>query len=738
MAVEPQRVPLRLADGSDLSRTASSYLDAGIEAAYQPIVHLGSGSVIAYEALARPRHSDASSPMHFFSVLEDGGQRLAGERMAFRSAMEGVGPSFPRVKLFVNASPTTLVDPDFDVMEFVQLAEAHGISVSDLVVEVTESEAVHDIATLASRTEQLRRLGIGLAVDDAGAGHASFRVITRLRPSYIKLDRDLVSKVDSDGARHAFIEAMVRFSRQIGSRLIAEGVETEAELSCLAGLGVEAGQGYFIARPQIGSFPKPSPEARRLIATSAQRPRLGGARLTAAELARPAVVVDRQITVAEAYARFLADPGVGVLVVVDDRRVNAQITRQSVERVLSSPGSWERFADGLAIEFADHHPLTLNSGLDILEVGAILASRTRHQVADDLVVTDALGGLVGVLTVQDLVRTLTELRRRSDQDLNPVSGLLGPAWFEDELSRRLEAGERLTALLVDVDRFRRLNDIGGFALGDDVIRLLAACLGGVVAGVPGAAVSHVGADDFIIVVPPQHYEGIVSGFVRAFETELMPFVRLELGLRATHEVENEVWLSMASVDLEGRAPAGHSHLEWALDDLSPLIAMAKQHGEHSCVRRSGDTVETTTWSAASPSERHIAIGQADPRVVAALWASLSLSWSEWRGGDGVTMGGFPGPVAVLDDLDERFLAPLRRAADEAVAAGETTMTVELRGQERELLAFLDRLALVTRQGHARDGTVGPDQTLLDWLCRQRSRVLLREDRVGRIASGLRR
>lgn len=739
MATETRRAPLRLVDGPEGSQVASALLDAGLDVAYQPIVHLGSGSVLAYEALARPRHPDARNPQVFFQLLEDAGARLAGERAAFEAALRGTADHFPRVKLFLNASPTTLVDPEFDIVEFFQLGERYGLSPSDLVVEVTESEAVHDLATLASRCERLGRLGVGLAVDDAGAGHASFRVITRLRPSYIKLDRDLVSNVDGDGARHAFIEAMVRFSRQIGSRLIAEGIETEAELASLAGLGVEAGQGYFIARPESG-FASPSPAARRMIATAAQRPLLGAAQVTAGELVRPALEIGQHVTVAEAYARFLADPAAGMLVITEGNRVVAQLTRRAVERFLASPGSWERLADRPAVEFAERHPMTVSTGLDIVEVGAMLAARPRHQVADDLTVTDTLGHLVGVLPLREVIRTLTDLRRRGEQDLNPLSGLLGPAWLEGELGRRLDAGETLTGLLVDVDRFRRLNDLGGFALGDDVIRVLSVCLTGVAGGVPGADVAHVGGDDFMLVLPPQHFEDVIAELIRGFETEVMPFLRLELRLRQGAHLMDEIGLSIAAVDLQGTPAPGLRYLEWAQDGLAPLMALAKQHDGHSCVRGSGEMVSVTTWTAAAPGQRKISIGQAEPGVVLAMVDLVEQMWGEWVTGSGARQYGlhrFPGPVDELERFRVSWLEPLRERAEAALAARAAGIAVNLEGDEEEVLALLDRLALASREAYARQPLpLPPHFSLLDRMIRQRSRVVRREDRLSRSAHGV--
>ncbi len=118
-----------------------------------------------------------------------------------------------------------------------------------LVLEVTEHVRVEDYAALGSALRQLRLSGLRLAIDDAGAGFASLQHIVRLAPEGIKLDRTLTNHIEVDRARRALTSALISFASQTGATIVAEGIETRAEVEALRALGVAYGQGYFLGRP---------------------------------------------------------------------------------------------------------------------------------------------------------------------------------------------------------------------------------------------------------------------------------------------------------------------------------------------------------------------------------------------------------------------------------------------------------------------------------------------------------
>lgn len=210
---------------------------------YQPIYHLLHNTIIGYEALARFRPEPYRSPDIWMNEAGEVGLRTKLEIMLLETALEAL-PLIPEdVYLSLNVCPDALLDGS--VVALLAKQPLHR-----LMLEVTEHTSIVDYTLVAAILEPLRQGGLRLAVDDAGAGYASFRHILKLKPDVIKLDRSLISNVDRDNDTCALAAALIRFAEQTGSNIIAEGVETDAELATLRGLQVTKAQGFLLGMPQ--------------------------------------------------------------------------------------------------------------------------------------------------------------------------------------------------------------------------------------------------------------------------------------------------------------------------------------------------------------------------------------------------------------------------------------------------------------------------------------------------------
>ncbi|WP_008319006.1 EAL domain-containing protein [Leptolyngbya sp. PCC 6406] len=214
----------------------------GITCFYQPIYHIASDRIIGFEALTRFAAEPIRPPDIWFQEATKVGLGKQLEIKAINKALQGLSHFPEDTYLSLNVSPETILSG--------AIATAlEEVPLDRIVLEVTEHVSIPDYAEFCHSLEPLRARGLRLAVDDAGAGYASFRHILRLNPDLIKLDMSLTRDIDSDRSRRALAAALIRFAQETGSRIIAEGVETPAELATLRQLCINNIQGYLIARP---------------------------------------------------------------------------------------------------------------------------------------------------------------------------------------------------------------------------------------------------------------------------------------------------------------------------------------------------------------------------------------------------------------------------------------------------------------------------------------------------------
>ena len=227
---------------SGRSAVAAAIERRAFQLVYQPIVELDEGRVVGVEALSRFR--DGRPPARWFAEVEALGLAAALDLAIIETALTDVD-RLPEGYISLNVSPSTLLEP-----RLIDLLCADGVPTDRLVVEITEHAPVTNYGHTRVALEALRAQGVRLAVDDAGAGYATFRHVLRLRPDIIKMDMSITQHINEDPARLALATALVIFAGEIGATVIAEGVETASELAALQSAGVSRAQGFVLARPQ--------------------------------------------------------------------------------------------------------------------------------------------------------------------------------------------------------------------------------------------------------------------------------------------------------------------------------------------------------------------------------------------------------------------------------------------------------------------------------------------------------
>jgi EAL domain-containing protein (putative c-di-GMP-specific phosphodiesterase class I)/CheY-like chemotaxis protein len=213
----------------------------GLSMVFQPIMDLTTMRTVGIEALARFHSLPLRPPNEWFAEAVRLALGVQLEIATVTQALEKLEQIPADVYLAVNCSHHAAVSPDI-----VRLLKPHA---ARLVLEITEHEAVEDYEGLVRALVPLRELGARIAIDDAGAGFASLRHTLRIAPDIVKMDLSLTRGIDADRAKRALATALVSFADEMDMRMVAEGIETAAELATLCELGVRYGQGFYLAEP---------------------------------------------------------------------------------------------------------------------------------------------------------------------------------------------------------------------------------------------------------------------------------------------------------------------------------------------------------------------------------------------------------------------------------------------------------------------------------------------------------
>ncbi|WP_245753788.1 EAL domain-containing protein [Geodermatophilus ruber] len=332
---------------------------------FQPIVDLAAARVAGYEVLSR--FPGTAGPDVWFAAAAECGLAAELEALAIVKALATV-PRLPdNTFLTVNVSPHLLGTAP------IQEALATRPDLQRVAIELTEHTPVDDLAQLHRQTEELRARGALIALDDAGSGYSGLQQMAALRPQLVKLDRALVSHVDTDPVRTALAEMVGEFAGRIDAWLLAEGIETVGELAVFARLGVPLAQGWLLGRPAPDFLPL-SAEATRLVRAQVARARLTE---SVASLLRPV----RQSDITAKH------PGVPPAVLVGG-------LGEPVGLLLADPRTAEVYTAPVSLRV---HP---SAGIEETLQRAL--TRPPAQRFDPVVCTDPTGNVLGLLRIEDL------------------------------------------------------------------------------------------------------------------------------------------------------------------------------------------------------------------------------------------------------------------------------------------------------------------------------------------------
>jgi EAL domain-containing protein (putative c-di-GMP-specific phosphodiesterase class I) len=221
-----------------------------IRTVFQPIVHLEKNEIIGYEALSRgPVGTDYENPNILFDAAVEAELVFELDRLCRTMALRNSKGLKPEHKLFINCMPSAVLDPEFKEVYLESFLKEMKLKPFNIVIEVTEREAIENYELFKEAVEYYSNFGFSIAVDDTGAGYSSLETVIELKPHFVKLDISIVRGLDKNMLKQELVKAISTLSREMGSTVIAEGIETESELRTLLEIGIPVGQGFLFAKP---------------------------------------------------------------------------------------------------------------------------------------------------------------------------------------------------------------------------------------------------------------------------------------------------------------------------------------------------------------------------------------------------------------------------------------------------------------------------------------------------------
>jgi len=494
---------------------------------FQPIVELSHSRVFAHEALVRtPPGSAFPTPDALFAAAREAGLTIDLELECLRVALKTWSQAPREGKLFLNMSASALVQSmgRDGFARLLGLARAAGLSVSSLVIELTEHEHVTQLQPIQEALQLLRKGGGTLALDDFGDGRSSLRLWSELRPEYVKVDKYFVQSVHQVSHKLQTLKALQQLAQTFGSSLIAEGVECADELTVLRDIGIELAQGYFLGRPAPQPLQHLGADARsvlesRQIAVLPQQRQASNRGLTARSLLIDAPAVQQDINHDDVALIFQRNPELHALALVADDKPVGLIGRKVFQDLYIQRYFRDLFGRRPCLLHANLNPLTVDVHTPVENLTQVLTSSDQRYLSEGFVVTQG-GRYAGLGTGEQLVRTVTEARIEAARHANPLTFLPGNIPITLHIERLLDNGQDFVACYADLNQFKAFNDYYGYWRGDEMIRLQAQCLQ-TACDPRRDFVGHVGGDDFVLLLQSVDWYERLEAAVARFNNQAL-------------------------------------------------------------------------------------------------------------------------------------------------------------------------------------------------------------------------
>ena len=501
-----------------------------LDIAFQPILNMHTGRLYAVEALLRRVQDVGFNTIHelFDTAFKE--NMLYSLDLALRkkalikfTTIEG----YETIKLFYNLDNRLFSMPDFKTGNTQELLEKLNLKKENLCFEISERHEFDSDANLERLVSHYKDGGFSVAIDDFGVGYSGYKLLYHFTPDVIKIDRFFLASIEKDMKKKTMVRSITQLAIQLGVKVIAEGVETKAELLTCKEIGCHLVQGYYVQYPtcDTNEIVEVYADIKKLFKQEKRQ------KLTAIDpYIQKIEPLSCSAKAADVLEFFQNNVKREVLPMVDDHgEPVGVIEERAVKQYLFSPYGHSLFLNNAnettkVKSIVKHYPvIDVNANIDVIielytqnmdGLGVIITKDTKYYGFLDTL------SMVGMMNEQNLINA---------RDQNPLTKLPGNKKIDDFVMHSLSSEKSYILCYFDLDNFKPFNDLYGFRNGDRVLQLFADILK---RSLPKSYFKgHIGGDDFFIAVECKHkcesYIKEIIDVVKQFKYEVKAFYTLQ-------------------------------------------------------------------------------------------------------------------------------------------------------------------------------------------------------------------
>ncbi|WP_416408300.1 GGDEF domain-containing protein [Agrobacterium rosae] len=474
-----------------------------LETAFQPIVEASTGTVFGYESLMRGfDRIGFSSPLDLLDQIAEDGQLLTVEQMLAGRALAKFStlPEFSSATLFLNLDVRLIPHGDAILDKLLEHLAKAFIPPSSICFELSERFDNTSVPEFSALIGRMRKEGFKLAIDDFGVGHGEMKLLCDFPVDYLKIDRYFISGVDRNPRKRHLVKNIVNIAHVLGVRVIAEGIETEAEFLACREHGVDLVQGWFISRPTtfVSELQSAFPHLQHLGETRRSSQTLDEI-LIRRQIERLPTVFEND-TIDSVFELFRRNPAQAFFPVLNaNGEPRGVINEHHLKEYIYQPFGRDllknKVYERTISHFVDGAPIV---GLDA-DADQLMNVFANTGGSACVILTENMR-YIGVVSAASLIKVINEKQLKLAQEQNPLTALPGnraiSGFIEDSCG---DSDDNRFFCYCDFDNFKPFNDKYGFHVGDHAITLFSALMKRYFFS-GDCFLGHIGGDDFFIGV----------------------------------------------------------------------------------------------------------------------------------------------------------------------------------------------------------------------------------------------